>query len=225
VLAAAAKRDLEGKKVLVTAGPTHEAIDPVRYVANRSSGKMGFALAGAAAARGADVTLIAGPVNQPTPPGVKRRIDVTSAAEMDCAVQEAFPAAQLVIMAAAVADFSPADPAPLKLKRDSLPGEPVLRLKRNPDILQKAGETKQGQVLIGFALETDNGLPNALRKLREKHLDIIVLNNPLQEGAAFGADTNIVTVISADGNTEALPRMTKADVAHAILDRALPMIH
>jgi phosphopantothenoylcysteine decarboxylase/phosphopantothenate--cysteine ligase len=112
----------------------------------------------------------------------------------------------------------------MKLKREAMPAEPVLHLRRNPDILRMLGEKKERQVLIGFALETENGIPNALRKLKEKHLDMIVLNNPLGEGAAFGADTNVVTLITSDGKAEELPKMIKADVARVILDRAVLMI-
>jgi phosphopantothenoylcysteine decarboxylase/phosphopantothenate--cysteine ligase len=223
VLESGSTQDLRGKHVLVTAGPTHEAIDPVRFLGNRSSGKMGFALAGAAARRGAKVTLVAGPVAQPTPTGVAR-IDVTSAMEMCAALEKVFPAVHVLIMAAAVGDFAPADPSPMKLKREAMPAEPVLHLRRNPDILRMLGEKKERQVLIGFALETENGIPNALRKLKEKHLDMIVLNNPLGEGAAFGADTNVVTLITSDGKAEELPKMIKADVARVILDRAVLMI-
>ena len=223
VLAPGHGQDLVGTQVLVTAGPTHEPIDPVRFLGNRSSGKMGFALAAAAARRGADVTLVAGPVTLPTPPHV-RRIDVTTAGDMSAAVMSAFPTANLVVMAAAVADFAPAEPSAKKLKRDTLPGEPSLHLRRNPDILRALGEQRNRQVLVGFALETDEGVPNALRKLKEKHLDMIVLNNPLDEGAGFGADTNVVTLLPTDGKPEPLPKMSKAAVADAILDRVVPLI-
>ncbi len=218
-----AHRDLEGKRVLVTAGPTQEPIDPVRYIGNRSSGKMGFALATAAAQRGADVTLISGPVQLATPRNV-RRIDVGTAAEMERAVMREFPSTDLLVMAAAVADFAPVSTSAQKLKRENLPGDRwAVELRRNPDILRNAGERKTHQILVGFALETDMGLANARNKLVAKHLDAIVLNNPLDEGAGFGADTNVVTLITAAGTVEQLPKMSKFDVAHSILTRIVPL--
>ncbi len=217
-------QDLKGRKVLITAGPTQEPIDPVRYIGNRSSGKMGFALASAAALRGAGVTLISGPVALKTPRGV-RRIDVETACEMQEAVQKEFTLADLVIMAAAVADYAPSQPAEQKIKRDAQPGETfTLSLKKNPDILKSLGEQKTIQVLVGFALETNDGIENARKKLASKNLDAIVLNNANEEGAGFEADTNIVTVISADGKIEQLPKLSKFDVANEILNRVVPML-
>jgi len=218
-----ADRDLQGRKVLVTAGPTHEPIDPVRYIGNRSSGKMGFALATAAAQRGADVTLISGPVQLATPRNVLR-IDVATAAEMEQAVMREFPAVDLLVMAAAVADFAPVNPSAHKVKRENIVGDRwSVELRRNPDILKNAGERKTRQILVGFALETEEGIANARKKLAAKHLDAIVLNNPLDEGAGFGADTNVVTVITAGGKVEELPKMSKFDVAHNILTRIVPL--
>jgi phosphopantothenoylcysteine decarboxylase/phosphopantothenate--cysteine ligase len=218
-----ANRDLEGKNVLVTAGPTQEPIDPVRYIGNRSSGKMGFAFATAAAQRGAVVTLISGPVPLATPRNV-RRIDVSTAAEMERAVMREFPSADLLVMAAAVADFAPVSASAQKVKRESVAGDRwAVELRRNPDILKNAGERKTHQILVGFALETEMGLANARNKLVAKHLDAIVLNNPLEEGAGFGADTNIVTLITAAGTVEQLPKMSKFDVAHRILTRIVPL--
>ncbi len=212
-------RDFTGKKVLVTAGPTYEPIDPVRFVGNYSSGKMGFALANAAALRGADVTLVAGPVALKTPRNVKR-IDVKTAAQMYEAVHVEFPNSDVVIMAAAVADYTVANPATEKIKREKQSGdEMILTLTKNPDILKSLGESKRHQTLIGFALETHNGIANAQEKLRRKNLDVIVLNNPNDEGAGFNTDTNIVTIITRQGTTEQLHRMSKFDVANAILDR------
>lgn len=215
------RRDLEGKTVLVTAGPTHEPIDPVRFIGNRSSGRMGFAVAAAAAQRGANVTLISGPVSLGTPRNV-RRLDVSTAREMGAAVMAEFPAADLLVMTAAVADFAPARSSQQKIKREQTPGGKfVLELSENPDILQAAGAGKTRQMIIGFALETENGVENARKKLASKNLDIIVLNNPLVEGAGFGTDTNVVTVITASGEIEELPRMSKIDVANALLSRAV----
>ncbi len=213
------RSDLKGKRVVVTAGPTHEPIDPVRYIGNRSSGKMGFAVANAAALRGAEVTLISGPVSLQSPRNT-RRINVQTASEMHEAVLKEFPAADVVVMAAAVADFAPVTSAPEKIKRESQKGGALsLELKKNPDILKNLGEQKSRQILVGFALETSDGSANAQKKLREKHLDMIVLNNPLDEGAGFESDTNVVTIFMAQGGGEQLPRMSKFDVANIILDR------
>ena len=217
-------RDLQGKKVLVTAGPTHEPIDPVRYVGNRSSGKMGFAVAHAAALRGAEVTLVSGPVSLKTPRNT-RRIDVQTAIEMQQVVEKEFPAVDLVVMSAAVADYSPAEPAQSKMKREPQSGRRVtMEMKENPDILKSLGEHKRHQVLVGFALETDNGIENAKRKLAAKHLDAIVLNDPTEEGAGFGVDTNVVTVITPDGKMDRLPKLSKFDVANEILNRVTPLL-
>jgi phosphopantothenoylcysteine decarboxylase / phosphopantothenate---cysteine ligase len=213
-------RDLAGRAILVTAGPTYEPIDPVRFVGNRSSGKMGFAVAAAAARRGGNVTLISGPVSLRTPRNVKR-VDVSTAKEMAAAVALEFPLTEMLVMAAAVADFAPVRAAEQKIKRERHPGEPfVLELTENPDILKSAGAVKTHQVIVGFALETENGVENARRKLREKHCDMIVLNNPTAEGSAFGSDTNTVTLIRSSGEPEQLPRMAKIDVANALLTRA-----
>jgi len=219
-----AHRDFRGKRVLVTAGPTHEAIDPIRYISNRSSGKMGFALAAAAAQRGADVTLISGPVHLQTPLTV-RRIDVTTAHEMAAAVEREFPAADLLVMAAAVADFSPAHASATKIKREEQTGDSMtLTLSKVPDILKAIAPSKGKRVVVGFALETDDGVASAQRKLAAKNLDFIVLNNPRDAGAGFGVDTNIVTIIRPDAKPEQLPRAPKIDVAHAILTRAVPLL-
>jgi phosphopantothenoylcysteine decarboxylase / phosphopantothenate---cysteine ligase len=218
------RSDLKGKKVLVTAGPTHEPIDPVRYVGNRSSGKMGFALAALAARRGAEATLISGPVHLPTPPGV-RRIDVVTARDMARAVDEEFPCTDVLIMTAAVADFSPVNPAADKIKREGIPGDRLtLEMEKNPDILRGAAERKARQVLVGFALETSNGLQNARQKLAAKHLDVVVLNDPTEDGAGFGTDTNVVTILMADGTADHLPKMSKLAVAEEILNRVIPLL-
>ena len=213
--------DLTGRCVLVTAGPTHESIDPVRYLGNRSSGKMGFAVAEAAARRGAEVILVAGPVSLATPPGVER-IDVASAEEMHAAVMARAEGQDICVMAAAVADFTPAFPAEEKIKKDPANAAGLeLALRRTPDILRSLGERKQGMTLVGFALETENERDNAGRKLREKNADMIVLNNPRVEGAAFGSDTNVATLLFADGRMEELGLMSKAALANIILDRAI----
>lgn len=216
--------DLADIAVLVTAGPTHEAIDPVRYIGNRSSGKMGFAIAEAAARRGAAVTLVAGPVALPTPAGVER-IDVTSAEEMHAIVMQRADAQRICVLSAAVADFTPAHPADRKIKKDdSNPAGLQLELLRTPDILRTLGDRKGSMVLVGFALETHDERANAERKLREKNADMIVLNNPRVEGAAFGSDTNVATLIFADGRIEELSLMPKSALAGIILDRAIRMM-
>jgi phosphopantothenoylcysteine decarboxylase/phosphopantothenate--cysteine ligase len=215
-------QDLKGKKVLVTAGPTQEPIDPVRYLGNRSSGKMGFAVANAAALRGAEVTLVSGPVQLRTPRNTKR-IDVETTNEMKEAVEKEFPSADIVVMSAAVADFAPAETSTEKIKRDTSDHRTLL-LKKNPDILKKLGELKTRQIIVGFALETNDGLANAKLKLASKNLDAIVLNNPNDDGAGFGTDTNVVTVITQDGKANQLPRMSKFDVANEILNRVAPLL-
>lgn len=208
--------DLKKKKILITAGPTHEPIDPVRYIGNRSSGKMGFALANAAALRGAEVTLISGPVALGTPRNVKR-INVETAEQMHAAVMSAAKKQDIIIMSAAVADYAPAVPAKEKIKKQI--GEISVELRSTPDILRSLGEKKKkNQYLIGFALETENELSNARQKLVKKNLDMIVLNSTRDRGAAFGADTNVVTVIKKNGETNKLPLMSKFDVAVEILN-------
>ena len=205
-----------GLDVLVTAGPTQEPIDPVRVVTNRSTGTMGYALARAAADRGASVTLVSGPTCLETPPGV-HRVDVTTTKEMHAAVQQ-YADADLVLMAAAVADYTPARMAPSKIKKDDS-DELVLRFRRTTDILKSLGEQKRPyQQLVGFALETNDGIANARRKLNEKNLDWIVLNNPLEEGAGFGTTTNRVTLLHRDGYKEELPILSKPEVANVLLD-------
>ncbi len=209
---------LTGRRVLVTAGPTHEAIDPVRFLTNGSTGTMGYALAAAAARRGADVTLVSGPTALPTPDGVLR-VDVTSADEMHAAVQRRADA-DLVVMAAAVADYTPAEPSDRKVKKGD--GDLTLRLRRTPDILAALGERKRdGQTLVGFALETHDGIEHARGKLDRKNLDWIVLNHANEAGAGFGPGTNRVTILGRDGSAEELAQMPKAAVAEAILDRVV----
>jgi len=217
-------QDLKLVSVLVTAGPTHEPIDPVRFIGNRSSGKMGFALARAAAMRGAAVTLVSGPVHLETPRHV-HRIDVETAEQMQKAVLEHAPNAGVIIMAAAVGDFRPEKPSGQKIKKDEGSEIPVVRLTKSPDILKNLGQKKNGGVLVGFALETENELENAREKLKKKNLDLVVLNSLKDEGAGFGTDTNIVTIIDTKGKEERLPRMSKFDVANSILDRVSAFLH
>lgn len=207
---------LSKKKVLITAGPTYETIDPVRFIGNWSTGKMGFALAEECAARGADVTLIAGPVNLKTVhPGINR-IDVTSAQQMYEASMKYFPESDAAILCAAVADFTPVETSDTKIKRK---GEITLTLKPNPDIAASLGAIKRpGQHMVGFALETNDEFSNAQDKLERKNLDFIVLNSLRDEGAGFGYDTNKVTLIDRNGSDE-LPLQSKKDVAKAIISK------
>ncbi|TVQ16353.1 MAG: bifunctional phosphopantothenoylcysteine decarboxylase/phosphopantothenate--cysteine ligase CoaBC [Bacteroidetes bacterium] len=209
---------LKGKKVLITAGPTHEPIDPVRFVGNYSTGKMGFAIASELAQRGAEVTLIAGPVSLPTPPGQINRIDVCTADEMFVAASRAFPGMDAAILTAAVADFKPALTAPQKIKKnDSLP---EIKLVLNPDILASLGKAKkESQVLAGFALETDNELANAQKKLKDKNLDFIVLNSLNDAEAGFGGDNNKVTIIDNKNHISGFELKSKKQVAVDVVDK------
>ena len=210
---------LEDTSVLVTAGPTREPFDPVRVLTNRSTGTMGYALARAAADRGGNVTLVSGPTTLAPPDGVEV-IDVETAEDMNEAVQACRATADLVLMAAAVADYTPAEQSPTKRKKND--DDLVLTLRRTPDILKAVGERKRSdQILVGFAMETDTPHANARRKLEEKNLDWIVLNDLTEDGAGFGPSTNRVTLLSREGTSEDLPLMPKPDVAEAILDRVL----
>lgn len=210
--------DLKGKKFLVTAGPTYEPIDPVRFIGNRSSGKMGFAIANAAAQRGADVTLISGPVALGSPKNVSR-VDVETAAQMHQAVTKHAKKCDAIIMSAAVADYAPKKAAANKIKKNESMGGLMMELEPTSDILRELGAKKNGTVLVGFALETEDEVKNAKDKLRKKNLDFIVLNTPRDEGSAFGSDTNVVTIINKNGKSEKLPKMPKFDVATEILNR------
>ncbi len=216
-------KDLRGKNILITAGPTYEALDPVRFIGNRSSGKMGFALAQAAATRGATVTLIAGPVHLETPKDVTR-INVESADQMYKAVVKHRKSQHAIIMAAAVADYTPAQVAPIKIKKEDMTQGWYSPLTKTPDILQSLGDKKGNTCLVGFALETNNDIANAKAKLKRKNLDFIVLNNALEKGAGFGIDTNIVKIISRNGKVEQLPKLSKLEVANIILDRIQTLI-
>ena len=209
---------LAGKTVLVTAGPTREAIDPVRFISNHSTGTMGFALAAEAARRGARVILVSGPSGLPTPPGV-HRIDVESADEMYAAVQP-HRESDVVIAAAAVADYAPREARTSKIKKTD--ADLVLPLRRTKDILAEIGALdRPGQVRIGFALETDDELVNARSKLASKNLHFIVANNPNRPGSGFGTSTNHVTLIGRDGLTSELPPMPKDVLASELLDRTV----
>lgn len=211
------KRDLEGKTLLVTAGPTREALDPVRFITNHSTGKMGFSIAEKAAVRGAKVYLVAGPSNLSTPKGVER-INIESALEMYDAVMKLADKADIIIKSAAVADYRPAEVSDEKIKKSG--GELVITLQKNPDILQELGKIKGDKVLIGFAMETQNLIENAKAKVLKKNLDFIVANDLRIEGAGFAGDTNVVKIIDKNGNIEDVPLMRKSDLADIILDKA-----
>jgi phosphopantothenoylcysteine decarboxylase/phosphopantothenate--cysteine ligase len=206
---------LAGRTVLVTAGPTFEPVDPVRFLGNRSSGKMGFSLAAEAARRGARVVLVAGPVHLPTPPGVER-IDVTTAKEMEQAVHRAVPGADLVIMTAAVADFRPSRPASEKIKRER--GLPAIELEPNPDILAGLRAVAPGALLVGFAAETADLEANARSKMARKGVDFLVANDVSRRDIAFDSDANEVTVFRREGDAVFFPRRPKSELSGALLD-------
>jgi phosphopantothenoylcysteine decarboxylase / phosphopantothenate---cysteine ligase len=210
--------DLAGERFLVTAGPNREPIDPVRFVSNRSTGKMGFALAAAAARHGAETVLVAGPVHLPTPPGV-RRIDVLTAREMLAAVEAELEAASILAMTAAVADYRPARVAAQKIKKTE--GGLSIEMERNPDILATVGPRKGDRFFIGFAAETNEVLENAARKLEVKKLDLMVANDVSRPDAGFAVDTNAVTLLDPSGAREDLPLMSKDAVAEAIIARVV----
>ncbi|MCX7919837.1 MAG: bifunctional phosphopantothenoylcysteine decarboxylase/phosphopantothenate--cysteine ligase CoaBC [bacterium] len=210
------KKDLAGKTVLVTAGPTVEPIDPVRFISNPSSGKMGFALARVAKSRGATVILISGPTQLRVPFGVTY-IQVKTAQEMLNAVNQYYPQSQIVVMAAAVADFRPKKMSKRKVKKEI--AELSIPLERTPDILAELGKRKGNKILIGFAAESDDIISNAQEKLKKKNLDFIVANDISQPGIGFGSDTNAVILISRKGDVEEIPQMTKEEIAERILDK------
>lgn len=215
------ENDLTGKKIIVTAGGTREPLDPVRYIGNRSSGKMGYALAEAARVRGATVTLISGPTRL-KPPEEVAYVPVETAEEMRQAVLAEYPTADIVIKAAAVADYKPEQVALQKIKKadDTL----TLVLEKNPDILLELGQHKKQQILIGFAAETESLLQNAGDKLMRKNLDMIVANDVTQAGAGFNTDTNIVKLLYRDGRIEEIARMTKRELADLIFDKIQQII-
>lgn len=214
---------LAGKKVVITAGPTYENIDPVRFIGNYSSGKMGFALAEEFAGRGADVTLVAGPVSLETENTQIKRLNVVSAQEMHDVCLSAAEGADCVVLAAAVADYTPETVSETKIKREQ-EDSMALRLKRNPDIAASLGREKGDRVLVGFALETDHETENALHKLRKKNLDWIVLNSLRDAEAGFMKDTNKVTIIGKDGSTSSFPAKSKREVAADIVEAVLPSL-
>ena len=219
-VAALAPKDLAGERVLVTAGPTREELDPVRFLSNHSSGKMGYAIARAASRRGAQVVLVSGPTGLREPWGVET-VSVESASEMREAVLARFAESSIIIKAAAVADYRPEMRAAEKIKKK---GDSVtLDLVKNPDILGELGQLKGDRLLVGFAAETENLMENATRKLAEKNLDLIVANDVSQQGAGFNVETNIARLLFRDGRHEDLPLMSKNALADVILDRVLGM--
>ena len=213
-----ALRDLEGETVLVSAGPTCEDLDPVRYITNRSSGKMGYAVAEAAAKRGAKVILISGPVILETPAGVER-VDVRTAEEMRRAVGDRFSEASIAVLAAAVSDYRPAELRAEKIKKSNSPL--VISLEPTTDILAELTTHKGQKIVVGFAAETDHVAENARKKLVSKNADLIVANDVTAEGAGFDSDTNVVTLFSRDGRDLALPKIPKSEVAQRVLDEVL----
>lgn len=217
----AMEKDMKGRKILVTAGPTREAMDPVRYLSNHSTGKMGYAVAKVAAMRGAEVTLVSGPVELETPIGVKR-VDVTTAREMFEAVRDLAPEQDIIVKAAAVADYRPMNVSKEKVKKSN--SALAILLERTDDILKFLGENKkEGQFLCGFSMETEHMVENSRSKLERKHLDMIVANNLKTEGAGFGTDTNVVTILTENEQVD-LPLMTKEEAAAGILDQILKRI-
>lgn len=216
-------QDLAGRTVVVSAGPTREHVDPVRFLSNPSTGRMGYAVARVAARRGARVVLVSGPTDLATPPGVQR-VDVVSAAEMAVAVKAAAESVDAVVMTAAVADFRPRTLHDDKLKKDAFGGDaPAIPIEPTTDILAALGAAKGGRILVGFAMETADLLANARRKLVSKNLDLIVANDLRTPGAGFGTVTNVVTIVDAEG-AEELPRISKEDVAGRILDRVASIL-
>jgi phosphopantothenoylcysteine decarboxylase/phosphopantothenate--cysteine ligase len=213
--------DLQGVNVLVSAGPTRESVDPVRFITNRSSGKMGYSIAKAAAQRGARVTLVSGPVNLAAPTGVDL-IKVETAEQMRAAMLEHYNNADVVIKSAAVADYRPLCAVDKKIKKKD--NHLTLELVKNPDILAELGQLKEQQVLVGFAAETDNLDAYAKEKLHKKNLDLLVANNVASPGAGFDVDTNVVSLYHRNGQVEHLPLMEKQQVAHQILDAVKPLL-
>lgn len=217
--------DLAGRRIVVTAGGTREPLDPVRFLGNRSSGRMGFALARAAVRRGAEVVLVAAPTELPTPPGVTRR-DVTTALQMRDAVLEVAADADAVIKAAAVADFRPADPHAEKIRKRDVGDRLTLELVRNPDILAELGRRREADrpVLVGFAAETSPAEEGPRRKLTDKHVDLLVVNDVTRADAGFGSTHNAVVILRADGGRTCVPLSPKPDVAHRVLDEVLALL-
>jgi phosphopantothenoylcysteine decarboxylase / phosphopantothenate---cysteine ligase len=217
----APRQDWAGHRVLVSAGPTHEPIDAVRFISNRSSGKMGYAVAEAARARGASVVLVSGPTGLSVPAGVES-VEVNTAEEMSKALTTRLGWATVVVMAAAVADFRPIRSAPTKMEKAAF-SKQGLEIEPTPDILSALSTRRRGQILVGFAAETGPVLPRAADKLKRKKLDLIVGNDVTLEGAGFGSDTNVATLVDRTGNITELPKMTKRDLADRILDAILAL--
>ena len=218
------KKDMAGKKVLVTAGPTHEPIDPVRFIGNHSSGKMGVAISQELAARGAEVSLVMGPTFlKPSIPGI-HLVNVNTAEEMYQACMAAFPKTDVAIMSAAVADYTPSNKAEEKIKK--INDDLFIELVKTKDILKNLGQQKKnGQILVGFALETSNEKEYALNKLKTKNADLIIMNSLNDEGAGFGVDTNKITIFEKNGNEIAYETKPKQQVARDIVDRIVNLLH
>lgn len=211
------EQDLKGKSIIVTAGPTVESIDPMRYITNRSTGKMGYSIAKEAVERGADVTLITGPTNLTPPQNLKKLVKIESAKDMYEAVLENLDENDVVIKSAAVADYKPKNYSNKKIKKSD--DDLVIELDRNKDIAQEIGKIKNNKILVGFAAETNDLIENASLKIKKKNLDFIVANDLTKEGAGFGVDTNIVKIIDKEGNITEYPKMKKEEVANIILDK------
>ena len=216
------EKDLQGKKIMITAGPTVESIDPVRYLTNRSTGKMGYALAKQAANRGAEVTLVSGPTNIAPPSNIKKLIKIESAKDMYNAIIENFDDNQVIIKSAAVADYKPKTYSDKKIKKND--DDLVIKLDRNKDIAYELGKIKKDKILVGFAAETNDIIENAKGKIQKKNFDFIVANDLTEEGAGFGTDTNIVKIIDKEGNINKYPQMKKDEVANVILDKVKSLL-
>ncbi|HEX2225556.1 MAG TPA: bifunctional phosphopantothenoylcysteine decarboxylase/phosphopantothenate--cysteine ligase CoaBC, partial [Candidatus Binatia bacterium] len=214
------KKDLAGEKILITAGPSREPLDPVRYITNRSSGKMGYALARAALHRGAEVVLVSGPTALAAPAGA-RVIAVNTASEMRAVTVHEFTRCTIAIMAAAVADYRPAHAASKKIKKGATAVQ--VQLEPNPDILKELGAIKDGKFLVGFAAETEDLSLNATKKLHAKNLDMIVANDVTLEGSGFDSDSNTAAILDRSGTTRTLPLMTKKELADEILDHMIAL--
>lgn len=216
------KQDLKGKKIVVTAGPTIESVDPMRYITNRSTGKMGYSIANEAIKRGADVTLISGPTNLTTPQNLKKLVKIESAQDMYDAVIDNLDKNDVIIKSAAVADYKPKNYSNKKIKKSD--NDLIIELDRNKDIAYEIGKIKNNKILVGFAAETNDLLENAINKIKKKNLDFIVANDLTKEGAGFGVDTNIVKIIDKEGNITDYPKMKKEEVANVILDKVKSLL-
>ncbi len=216
------KQDLKGKKIVVTAGPTIESVDPMRYITNRSTGKMGYSIANEAIKRGADVTLISGPTNLTPPQNLKKLVKIESAQDMYDAVIDNLDKNDVIIKSAAVADYKPKNYSNKKIKKSD--NDLVIELDRNKDIAYEIGKIKNNKILVGFAAETNDLLENATNKIKKKNLDFIVANDLTKEGAGFGVDTNIVKIIDKEGNISDYPKMKKEEVANVILDKVKSLL-